>query len=425
MLQSQQKDDSETAAFKGLRSGSGGMAPLRVAICGTRGIPACYGGFETFAEELSTRLVARGHSVLVYGRSHVIDYKEPTFRGVKLRLLPAPKHKYLETPVHSLCSLIDVMRQPIDVVLVCNAANSPFVWIPRFLGRKPVAVNLDGIERKRSKWNVLGRIWYRLGEQASVWFANEMISDAEIIRRYYSQRYGRASKLIRYGCRPFPEPALAAKLSGQSLDMLRTTGTTDPFAELGIQPGSYLLYVSRLEPENNALRVVHAYMELPAEIRNRMPLVVVGDAPYADSYIRQVHAAAGPGVIFAGYRFGEQYELLQQGAYTYIQATEVGGTHPALVEAIGYANCVIGNRVPEHVEVLRDIGMFYNKNDTEHLSECMAQAIHEPELVQKYRQLAYARAQERFNWERITDEYEELLYSLVPDSVRRSAGAAA
>lgn len=402
----------------------GDMPPLKLAICGIRGIPACYGGFETFTEELSTRLVERGHQVVVYGRKHVIECDQPSYRGVELRLLSAPQHKYLETPVHSLSCLFDVLRNPVDAVLVCNAANSPFVWIPRLRGI-PVSVNLDGIERKRSKWNLLGRAWYRFGEQCSVWFADTMISDAEIIRRYYLKRYKRNSELIRYGARPFGGPARQAKLTGGPLHLLQVTDGENPFAELGVEPGKYLLYVSRMEPENNAHRVVDAYNRLPEELQSRMPLLVVGDAPYARSYIEHVKALAGPNIIFAGYRFGEQYELLQQGAYAYVQATEVGGTHPALVEAMGFANCIIANKTPEHVEVLGRSGLLYRKNDTAHLSEMLAQVIRQPDLVEQYRRLAYRRSQEEFNWDLITDEYENLFYELVAGSSRRLIAAAA
>ncbi|MCB0325812.1 MAG: glycosyltransferase, partial [Bdellovibrionales bacterium] len=110
------------------------IARPKVALCGIRGIPACYGGFETFAEELCPRLVERGYEVVVYGRSHVISHSEPLYKGVELRLLPAPKHKYLETPVHTIRSFLDLWRRPVDCVLLCNAANSPFIPIARLRG---------------------------------------------------------------------------------------------------------------------------------------------------------------------------------------------------------------------------------------------------------------------------------------------------
>ncbi|MFN8389149.1 MAG: DUF1972 domain-containing protein [Bdellovibrionota bacterium] len=384
---------------------SSGKSPhaLNIAICGIRGIPACYGGFETFAEELGKRLAERGHRVLVYGRDHVIKHSEPKYLGVDIKLLPAPRHKYLETPVHTWRCLKDIVRNPVDVVLVCNAANSPFVWLPRLRGI-PVAVNVDGIERMRAKWNFLGRLWYRLGEICSVLFASEIISDAGVIESYYRETYHVRSRVIAYGHRSSERHFLAAKCCGENL-----LDPLDPlFTELKIQPDRYLLYVSRLEPENNAHRVIQAYSSLDEEVQRALPLVVVGDAPYAKEYIEELHRIASPSVVFAGYRFGDQYETLQRGAHVYIQATEVGGTHPALVEAMGFANCIIANGTPENQEVLSDCGEFYAKNNVDELKSVLTRLVTNPRLVNKLRRRALKRAQELYDWEIICSNYEDL-----------------
>jgi glycosyltransferase involved in cell wall biosynthesis len=183
--------------------------------------------------------------------------------------------------------------------------------------------------------------------------------------------------------------------------------------DLGIEPGQYLLYVSRLEPENNAHLVVAAYNSLPKELK-RLPLIIVGDAPYADKYKGELRSIAGENIRFAGFRFGAQYEALQSGAFCYLQATEVGGTHPALVEAIGFANCVIANDTPEHREVIgNDAGLIYKKNNVEDLRRCLVQVLEDPEAVVHYRRAAYERARKEFDWEEITNSYEELFYSMV------------
>lgn len=387
------------------------MAPkLKVTICGIRGIPACYGGFETFAEELSTRLVQRGHQVTVYGRKHVINWKEPQYRGVDIRLLWAPKHKYLETPMHSLLSFLDLLFRRPDVLLVCNAANSPFLWIPR-LARIPVAVNVDGIERMRGKWNALGRLWYRLGEFCSVLFANQLIADADVIAEYYQSEHKASSKVIGYGFREPSPDALAAKLKGTEGSVLNHP----VYKELGIIPGRYLLFVSRLEPENNAHRVIAAYNSL-STAEQLYPLVIVGDAPYAKDYIASLHTLAGANIHFAGYRFSDSYEALQMGAYAYIQATEVGGTHPALVEAMGFGNCVIGNGTPENMEVLGNAGLIYRKNSEPELAQAMREVILDKTLVLAKRNLARERASSRYSWENICNEYERLFCGLLSNN---------
>jgi hypothetical protein len=129
---------------------------MTIAIVGTRGIPARYGGFETFAEELSTRLAARGHRVSVYCRQR---HTEADYRGVHLHYLPTVRHKYFDTVAHTFLSTLHLVAstRP-DVALYCNAANAIFTWVPRLAGI-PVALNVDGLERNRRKWNLLGRAW--------------------------------------------------------------------------------------------------------------------------------------------------------------------------------------------------------------------------------------------------------------------------
>lgn len=388
---------------------------MKIALTGTRGIPASYGGFETFAEELSTRLAASGHEVIVYGRTHAVPAVGKEYRGVKIKLLPTIRQKYLDTPVNALLSFCHLLLHPVDVVLVCNAANSPFIWLLR-LARLPVVLNVDGIERRRAKWGLLGRLWYWLGEWCAVLCSSCIVSDAQVIYRYYKERYRCESRVITYGCRQAPEALIARKKRDFS-SFAGEIVTEEIFQELKVQPGQYLLYVSRLEPENNAHVLISAYAKLDEYLRRKHPLLIVGDAPYAASYIASLKAGVVSGVLFAGYRFGRSYELLQQGALLYVQATEVGGTHPALVEAMGYANCIVANDTPENREVLGEAGCYYRKNEEEDLAEKLRNLLDEPEKVKHFRQLAHERALLLYNWDSIKVAYEELFRSLIGTQV--------
>jgi glycosyltransferase involved in cell wall biosynthesis len=140
---------------------------MRIAILGTRGIPASYGGFETFAEHLATRLVSRGHNVTVYCRAHYVSPRQLEYHGVRLRVLPTIRHKYFDTVVHAFLSTLHASPSRFDAALICNAANAPFASILRFTGT-PVAINVDGLEHKRKKWTWLGRGYYLLAERRTV-----------------------------------------------------------------------------------------------------------------------------------------------------------------------------------------------------------------------------------------------------------------
>src|SRR5689334_14100113 len=173
---------------------------MKIAILGTRGIPANYGGFETFAEELSRRLVERGHDVVVYGRSNHIQFRGERFHGARVKYLPTVPHKYFDTVAHTFLSTIHVMaaERGLDLILYCNAANAIFSFWPRLLGTKTV-INVDGLERQRKKWNALGRAWYRLSERLATFLPNGLVTDAEVIRAYYLAQYNRDSWFIPYG----------------------------------------------------------------------------------------------------------------------------------------------------------------------------------------------------------------------------------
>lgn len=366
---------------------------MKIAIMGIRGIPANYGGFETFAEELAPRLVKRGHQVTVYGRSNVIKkYKiGDYYQGVRLVILPTVSHKYLDTVVHTFFCVIHSLFHKYDIVLICNAANSIFSFIPRLAGEE-VVVNVDGLERKRKKWNWLGKLWYFLGEHFSTVFPNEIVSDAKVILDYYWNRYHKKSTFIPYGTNT------------------EKVNTTEVLEEFGITPNEYILYVSRLEPENNADIVIKSFLKIDTYKK----LVIVGDAPYATrykAYLRDL-AKGDPRIIFTGFVFGKGYKEFQSNAYCYIHATEVGGTHPALIEAMGFGNCVIANGTPENIEVVENTGTIYKKNNIEDLREKIEYVIRNPEVIRMYGEKARKRIKANYSWDAVADKYENLFLEM-------------
>lgn len=374
---------------------------MRIAILGTRGIPASYGGFETFAEHLATRLVARGHEVTVYCRAHYVSPRQLEYHGVRLKVLPTIRHKYFDTVVHAFLSALHAVPSRFDAALICNAANAPFASILRFTGT-PVAINVDGLEHKRKKWNWLGRRYYLLAERLSTILPNVTVTDARVIQDYYSVRYNAQSTMIAYGAEVERKPDRAVVRRWR------------------VEPNRYVLYVSRLEPENNARLVIEAFKR----VRTAYRLLVVGDAPYAHEYINDLkeRARGDRRIIFTGFVFGQDYRALQQNAYCYVHATEVGGTHPALLEAMGYGNCVLTLATPENIEAVGDAGIAYA--DEADLTEKLQRVLRDGSLVQSYRNRAQVRVQQNYDWEKVVDQYEELFASMAgQDSPRLSETA--
>ena len=360
---------------------------MRIGILGTRGVPPRYGGFETFAAELGTRLVKRGHGVAVYCRS---DRGSRVWNGIERIVLPAIPAKYFETVSHALLSALDALRRNFDVILVCNAANA-FVLPLLRAARIPVAINVDGIERRRRKWNWFGRGVYAIGESFSALFAGRLIADAEVIAAYYRDRFRIEPATIPYGC-DFPDEP-----------------DTDILSRLGVAPREYILYVSRFEPENNPLEVVRAYEKLD----EAPPLLMVGEALYAKELMRELSGHRSERVRFPGAIYGADYRTLQRNSLLYIQATEVGGTHPALIEAMGAGACVLAHDTPENREVGGDTVRYFDLRPTETLSATARSLLRDSANCSALRDGARRRAADRYRWEAVTGAYERLFQLLI------------
>jgi glycosyltransferase involved in cell wall biosynthesis len=363
---------------------------VRIALLGTRGIPANYGGFETFAEEISTRLAQRGHHVTVYCRQ---KHPDPIWRGVYLQYVPTIRHKYFDTLAHTFFSTWHLLFRRADAALYCNGANAVFTLAPRMLGI-PVALNVDGIERLRKKWNRLAKGWYLISERLATMFPTKVVTDADTIREYYLTRYGKDSVFIPYG-------AAVGKVA-----------STDVHTKLGLEPQRYFLYVSRMEPENHPLEVRQAFEQVDTPLK----LALVGDAPYSHDYIQRVRDTRDPRIVIPGAIYGQGYHELDSHCFAYIHATEVGGTHPALIEAMGRGALVLYRNTPENAEVAGDTGIPFEPHELAGKLQAAARMSDSERAAMGLR--AMERIRTLYSWDAVTDAYEALLrgISRIPPS---------
>lgn len=365
-------------------------AALRVALIGTRGVPARYGGFETAVEEVGRRLVERGHRVTVFCRKPQNGSAEIPARhlGMDLVTLPAMRKRSLETLSHTTLSVLHPALRGTDAAIVFNAANAPLLPVLRARGI-PTATHVDGIEWRRAKWQGAGRRYYRAAESLAVRLSDALIADARGIAEYYREEFGARTWQIAYGA-PLIDPAGSARL-----------------AEVGLAPGGYHLVVARFEPENHVLEIVRGYGRSAA----RLPLVVVGSAPYAAAYTQEVHRAADPGRVrfLGGVWDQELLDQLYANCASYLHGHSVGGTNPSLLRAAGAGAPVIAFDVVFNREVLRGDGLFFTDP---------AGAAGAIEDVEAHPEEARARGRRlraeigRYSWDSVTDGYERLLRAL-------------
>jgi glycosyltransferase involved in cell wall biosynthesis len=369
----------------------GARTPLRIALLGTRGVPASYSGFETCAEELGARLAARGHAVTVYCRVPHITYPGDTYRGMRLVKLPTIRQKHFDTIAHAFMSSLHATARRFDVCLYFNVGTSLVCWIPR-LARQRVVLNVDGLDWKRKKWGRFARWFIRTSERWAGRAAERLVTDSRRVQRYYEAQYAVRSDYIAYGAEPIAAPP------GRLL------------ARYGLEPGRYALFVGRLVPENCAHHLIEAWSGLATD----MKCVVVGDAPYVADYIGMLRATPDPRVVFTGYVFGDGYRELLSNAYCFALTSEVGGTHPALLEAMAARRAVVVNDTPENLETIGDAGLSYDGGiGASSLRTVLEQLLKDPALVDALGRRALARVAAHYTWDGVTDAYERLFRELV------------
>lgn len=365
---------------------------MKVALLGTRGIPASYSGFETCVEQLGKRLVKRGHEVTVYCRSHHITYEGDYYKGMRLVKLPTISNKYLDTMVHSFISSLHALPRRYDIGLYFIAGNSPVTWIPRLVGTKTL-LNVDGLDWKREKWPTIAKKYIQFAEYLATKLPNIYLTDSEVVQSYYRDRFNSEPPYIPYG---------------SEIEILPPGET---LVKYGLEPGKYILFVGRLVPENCAHHLVEAFHELDTY----MKCVIVGDAAYAEKYIQSLKLKGNNDsrVVFTGYVFGKGYQELGSNAYIFVETSGVGGTHPALVEAMAFGNCVVAYNTPENLETIGDAGFSYEgKVGADSLRDVLIQLLSDPDTVAGYAGKAQQRAKIYYSWESVTDAYERLFYEI-------------
>ncbi len=360
---------------------------MNIAIVGTRGIPNRYGGFERFAEQISSRFADRGHRVTVYCRRAFTRPDDVYDRRVLRVIVPSLHQKHLDTWVSTFFAAVHVAFTDNDIVLLCNVANSGLAYIPRLFG-KPVVLNVDGLDRKREKWKGLGAQVLHFCEWMSSFSSNQLVTDAKAIHDYYLEKYSSESVVIGYGSEM---PAGDYNLNG-----------------LDLESGRYVLYVSRLEPENNPDLVLRSWRR----VRSDWPLVMVGDNRYDPGYIERLKLLGDERVRFTGAVYGEGYWALQKHAGIFVFACEVGGVHPALVEAMAASNAVVYLDTPENAETAADAAIPYVKSEADLAAKLQA-LLDDASARQQLAIRAKQRADALYRWDAIAEKYEKGFAGLV------------
>lgn len=365
---------------------------MKIAIIGVRGYPYVYGGYETFAKELSERLVKKNIEVTIYCHKNLFREYPQNVNGINLVYINTIEKKSLSQFIHSFRSIVHACFQNYDIILVVNPANGPFGFITK-LFRKKTAINVDGLEWLRPKWKGIGSKYFYLAAKLATKLYDVIINDSRAMAEFYRKEFGVDSVVIEYGAN------------------IRYSKDISLIKKRDLSQYEYYLIVGRLIPDNNADIIIREFLES----KSNKKLVVVGDDPYGGEYANRMKLIRDPRIIFTGY-INDQDELaeLYHNCFAYFHGHEFGGTNPAMLKAMAYGCAVIALDTPFNREMCDgEKHALYFSKETGVLKNLIEYVETNKHIIERMREISRQRILENYTWEKITEKYISLFSYLL------------
>ncbi len=358
---------------------------MKIAMLGTKGIPATWGGIEHHVEQISTRLAAMGHDVTVYCRPYYTETKEKIYKGVHLKKLPTIPSKNLDAIVHTYLATLHLMFEDYDIVHYHAIGPATLALLARIAGKNTV-VTVHGLDWQREKWGNKAKMFLKFGERASVYFPYSTITVSKFLKQYLEEKYHRP---VTYIPSAVTDPIIRPP---------------DKITKYGIGERDYILFVARLVPEKGAHFLIEAYERLKPDI----PLVIAGGSSHSDDYVAELQKHASDKIIFTGYVYGEELQELYSNAYCYVHPSTIEGLPVTLLEAVAFGNCVIASDIPANTEVVEDSGVIFESMNVDDLCQALKMVLDSPALARELGERAKAHGVEEYNYDRVTEKTEAL-----------------
>lgn len=373
---------------------------LRIAMFGHKRIPSREGGVEIVVEELAARMVRNGHQVTCYNRSghHVSGNEFDTevgkeYQGIKLRKVLTIEKKGLAAVSSSFFAALATAFGKYDVVHIHAEGPAAFCWIPKLFGKR-VVVTIHGLDWKRAKWQGgFGAKYIHYGEKMAVKHANKIIVLSRGVQDYFEKTYGRKTVFIPNGVN-CPKQADA--------ELIRKSG---------LKKDNYILYLGRIVPEKGEHYLIDAFKQVKTDKK----LVIAGGSSDSDEYMQQLKEMANEDkrILFTGFVQGRLLQELYSNAYAYVLPSDLEGMPLSLLEAMSYGNCCVTSDIPECAEVVEDKAELFQKSNVVELKKVLQKLCDEPEKVQQYKAEASDFICEKYNWDKVVRETENLYRSRV------------
>ena len=365
---------------------------MKIAMLGHKRIPSREGGVEVVVEELSTRIVKKGHKVTCYNRrgKHALDNKQQVkkiknYKGVVIKKAFTIDKKGLAAVTSSFFATIKILFSRASVVHYHAEGPCYWMWIIKFFSRKKIVATIHGLDWQRSKWGGFASKFIKKGEKRAVKYADEIIVLSENVKKYFLDTYNRKTIFISNG---------VSKPEIQKADIIKN--------KYKLKKDDYILYLGRLVPEKGANYLIEAYNKINTDKK----LVIAGAASDTSDYFISLKELSknNKNIIYTGFVQGKELEELYSNSYLYCQPSDLEGMPLTLLEAMSYGNCCLTSDIPECSEVIEDKGITFKKGNISDLTKVLQNLCDNPKKVEKYKKGAQAFILNKYNWDDVVDK---------------------
>lgn len=369
-----------------------GDRKMRIAMIGHKQVPSRVGGIEVVVEELATRMVSSGHMVTCYNRKSKNSNQriKNTYKGIQIKTVPTINKKGLAAVTASFFASIFAAFGNYDIVHFHAEGPCMMLWIPKLFGKRCVAT-IHGLDHQRCKWGIVARTVIMLGEKCAAKYADEIIVLSRNVQEYFMEQYNRPTTIIPNGVNlPIIYPAERI------------------LEQYGLEKDSYILYLGRIVPEKGISYLIEAFKQIDTEKK----LVIAGGASDTEAFYEELKNASldDKRIIFTDFVQGRMLEELYSNAYFYVLPSDLEGMPLSLLEAMSYGNCCLTSNIPECVDVIEEHAITFQKGNVSDLARCMQELCDNEEVVYKYRQTAQEFICEKYNWDVVVKQTEELYW---------------
>ncbi|HQL12072.1 MAG TPA: glycosyltransferase family 4 protein [bacterium] len=386
---------------------------MRIAIIGSKGVPATYGGVERHVEELAKGLVKKGHSVTVYSRQWYTKYDKDEYEGIKIKNIRSIKSKNLDTITYAFLATVDALKShDFDIIHYQGVGPSLLSFIPRIFSRKvKVVATFHCEDYKHEKWGFFAKFMLKLGERASAVFPHKTITVSKILQDKVKNVYNREAEYIPNGV--------------EIKDLKTIYENYEIYNKFKIERGKYIVVVTRLVRHKGVHLIVEAYKMLPEAVKNEYKLVIVGGSLFNDDYEKELKdmIRGEKNIVMTGTQTGNDLQTLYMGAKLFVHASSTEGLPIALLEASNYGKPVLVSDIPEHLEVIgKDRGFTFRNGDVDDL-RLKLETLLDKDKEKELKEVAINAkkfVEKEYNWDDIVTKTEKLYEDVLSGKTQKA-----